>query len=146
MGATLYMLGELAPAPLLEQGIALYDPSSTAYVMLYGQDEGRLASLMHVWAMCNWYPDQALSGSQEASGWVELSQPFIGLCHGVCCRSPSVSRKGRSPGASRGSHDPLARAGVAAWPGPGEMLRGWALASASELLREGKEMPRIRQG
>jgi predicted ATPase len=70
LGATLFYLGEFAPARTqLEQGIALYAPQQRRpHAFLYGQDDARVTCLT-IAALTLWllgYPDQALEWNHEA--------------------------------------------------------------------------------
>jgi predicted ATPase len=80
LGASLYCLGEFAPArEHLEQSIVRYDPQQhRSHALVYGADPGVfcLSWTTHVlWSLG--YPDQALKRSQEALALAqELSHPF----------------------------------------------------------------------
>src|SRR5262249_33379731 len=80
LGATLFHLGELAPArEHLEQALALYDfHQHRAHAFLYGQDPGVFGLSYAAWVLWSLgYPDQALQRSHEALTLArELTHPY----------------------------------------------------------------------
>ena len=149
LGATLYFLGEFAPAQAhFEQCMALYDPQQhRSHAFLYGFDP-RVACLCYeIWIL--WllgYPDRALQRDREALTLArELAHPFslafalqwTGMLHQ--CR-----REGQA--VQRWAEAEVTLATEQVFPvylSVGTILQGWALAEQGQ----GEEgIAQIRQG
>jgi TOMM system kinase/cyclase fusion protein len=137
LGATLYWLGELAPARIhLEQGRALYDPQQSHSPAFAGDDPG--VSSQRVMAMVLWllgYPEQALRQSREALALAqELSHPFslafalvfAAVLHQFRREAPLTQE--RAEAIMTLSTDQ----GFPAFLATGTLLQGWALAEQGQ--------------
>jgi predicted ATPase len=149
LGATLYFLGEFAPArEHLEQGIALYDPQQhRSLASPYGYDPGvvclsRVARVL--WPLG--YPDQALKKSHEALALAqELSHP---LSLAFALFSAGLLRHFRREGqaAQEQAEALLALSrehGFVFHLATGTIVRGWALAEQGQ---EEEGIAQMRQG
>ncbi|MBI3304256.1 MAG: AAA family ATPase [Deltaproteobacteria bacterium] len=149
LGATLYLLGEFAPARgHLERSIALYDPQQHhAHAFLYGFDPGLSCLCYESWTL--WllgYPDQALKRSHESLRLAqELSHPWslaVALGSAFCLhqfrREVQAVQERAEAMITLCSEE-----GFPTWLAAGTLWRGWVLAEQGQ-AEEG--IAQMRQG
>jgi predicted ATPase len=149
LGATLFHLGELAPAQAcLEQGLSLYAPQQhCAHAVLYGYDPG--AACRSFMARPLWllgYPDQALQRAHEGLNLAqEHTHPFsLAYTLNWTATVHQFRRENRATQEQAEALMTLAtEQGFALWVPFATILQGWALAEQGQCI-EG--MARIRQG
>jgi len=149
LGATLHMLGELAPArAYLEQGITLYNPSQhRSHTSLYGFDTG-MACLIWM-ALALWhlgYPDQALKRMREALTLAQAQAHPFGLAI-VLAFAAWLHQYRREGQESRERAEAMIalvhEQGPLLYSAWGTILRGWALAAQSQ---EKEGIAQMREG
>ena len=159
-GGHLDMAGRVRPLPMpiLQQGMALYDPPAAPVPRLAVRPRPRGGSAASFAGVTLWYlgyPDQALQRSHEALTLAqELAHPFsLGFALFFAAWLHHLRREGQpDPGAGRGSQSALAPSRGLHDPGSGgTIFRGWALAErAANLVQDrGKwrrAWPRCSQG
>ena len=149
LGATLFWLGEVAPARAhVEQGIALYAPHQHhSLAFLYGEDPGvvcRAYAARTLWFLG--YPDHALQRNCEALALAqEVAHPFS-LVYALTCAAAlhQCRREGHATQAQAEAAISIAtEQGLPYWVAWGTVLQGWALA----VQGQGTEgLVRLRQG
>jgi predicted ATPase len=149
LGATLFWLGEMAPARAhVEQGMALYAPQQHhSLASLYGEDPGvvcRAYAARTLWFLG--YPDHALERNREALALAqEVAHPFsrvyalTGAATLHQCRREGHATQARAEAAITIATEQ----GLPYWVAWGTVLQGWALATQGQAT-EG--LVRLRQG
>ncbi|MBI3801338.1 MAG: AAA family ATPase [Deltaproteobacteria bacterium] len=138
LGATLFLLGELAPARAhLEQSIALYDSHShRSDDVLYGQTPGVMGRNYLAWTLWSLgYAEQALARTHEAftvaqerSDPNRLATALVGAAqlHQHRRERQATQERAETLIALSTEH------GIATWLAVGTILQGWALADQGQ--------------
>ena len=141
--------GQWEPArKLFEEGAALYNPNQhDTFLLLYGQDEGRLCSEYLAYAL--WflgYPEQATRKQRDVLALAYKQPHPIDLIHALV--SSAYQYRLRREGKEVKEHAERASAlasehGFAFWGAYAAMFSGWALA---ELGQHDEGIAQIRKG
>jgi predicted ATPase len=149
LGATLFVLGALAPAHThFTQGMALYDPQQHhTYAFLYGEDAGVVCHFQAARALwCLGYPEQGLARMDETVTLAQQSANPFSLSYALigAAQFHQYRREGHATQERAEAGISLAtEQGFPYWRVFGSLLRGWALAHQGQ-AEEGIEQ--IHQG